>query len=73
MNYPRCPYDIQEKYVPMFKKNGSTNGIQPASTTTIIILIIFDSHGTLRSSFLTSLELVVLVFQQIQSLHMTPS
>jgi len=45
----------------MLKKNGLTSDTQLASTTTIIILMIFGTRGTLRSSFQINLELVVLV------------
>jgi len=57
----------------MFKKNGLMTSLQPALTIIIIILMIFRNHGVLRSSFLIDLELVVLDFQQTQSLQMTPS
>ena len=46
----------------MFKKNGSTLGIQPASTIIRSIPIILGKHGALQSSFLIDLELVVLKF-----------
>ena len=59
---------IQKKYVLMFKKNGSASGMHPASTTIIIIPMIFGNLGVQQSTFLIDLELVVLVFQQIQSL-----
>ena len=55
----------------MFKKNGPTNDMHPASTTIIIILMIFGNHGVLQFTFLINLELVALVSQQIQPLQMT--
>lgn len=64
---------FKQKSVPMFNQNGSTTGMQPASTTTIIIPMIFGNHGVLRSYSLIDLELVVLDSQQIQSLSMIPS
>ena len=73
INYLRCLYYIQEKQVLIFKKNGSTNDTQPASTTIIIILMIFGNHGALRSSFMIDLELVVLDLPQIQAPQMTLS
>ena len=57
----------------MFKKNGSMSSMQLASTTITIIPIIFENHKVLQSIFPIDLELVVLVFQQIQSLQRTQS
>jgi len=52
----------------MFKKNGSISGIRSASTIITIIPMIFGNLGVQQSAFLISLQLVVLVSQQIQSL-----
>ena len=57
----------------MFEKNGSTSGMQPASTFIIIIPMIFGSLGVQRFIFPTNLELVVLVSQQIYYRQMTLS
>jgi len=57
----------------MFKKNGLMSGMQPALTIIIIIPMLFGSLRVQRSIFLISLELVVLVSHQIQSLQVTPS
>jgi len=46
----------------MFKRSGSTNGMQPASTTIKTIPIVFRKHGAVQSFFLIDLELVVLDF-----------
>jgi len=40
----------------MPKKNGSTTSVQPASTSIIIILIIFRHHGIPQSLFPIYLE-----------------
>jgi len=50
----------------MFKKNGSTTGIQVASTSITTIPMIFGNHEVLWFYFLIDLELVVLDFQQTQ-------
>jgi len=55
----------------MFKKNGSTTGMQPTSTTIITAPMIFRNHGVLRSSSKIDLELVGLDFQQTQLLLKT--
>jgi len=56
----------------MFKKNGSiTHGMQPASTTSRTIPMIFGKHEALQSSFLIDLEWVVSDFPQTHFLLKT--
>jgi len=64
VNYLKCPYYVQAKISSYVQENGSTTGMQPASTIIRTIPMICGKHGALQSSFLIDSELVVLDSQQ---------